>query len=83
VETLLGSGTDIDVAEAEVVINRLAVVTAAEGLPGRDIWLLRLRALLAHARDDHESYRDYRDRYRKMANDLGFEGHMKWAEEMP
>ncbi len=47
----------------------------------RDIWLLRLRALLAQAQSD-DNYRDYRDRYRKMANDLGFEGHMQWAEEM-
>ncbi len=26
---------------------------------------------------------DYRDRYRKMADELGFEGHMAWAEAMP
>jgi adenylate cyclase len=36
-----------------------------------EIWLLRLRALLA------------RDRYRALATSLGFEGHMKWAEAMP
>ena len=29
------------------------------------------------------AYRDYRDRYRKMAQTLGFEGHMAWAEAMP
>jgi adenylate cyclase len=28
-------------------------------------------------------YRDYRDNYRKMATDLGFEDHMAWAEAMP
>jgi adenylate cyclase len=28
------------------------------------------------------AYRDYRDRYRAMATELGFEGHMKWAEAM-
>jgi lipocalin len=28
------------------------------------------------------SYRDYRDRYRAMAESLGFEGHMKWADAM-
>jgi hypothetical protein len=27
-------------------------------------------------------YTDYRDRYRKMAAELGFEGHMAWAEAM-
>jgi len=27
-------------------------------------------------------YRSHRDDYRKMANELGFEGHMAWAEAM-
>jgi hypothetical protein len=49
----------------------------------RDIWLLRLRALLARARGDDTTYRDYRDRYRDMATSLGFEGHIAWAEAMP
>jgi hypothetical protein len=49
----------------------------------REIWLLRLRALLAGARGDNTDYRDYRDRYRDMARSLGFEGHMAWAEAMP
>src|SRR4029077_4952953 len=49
----------------------------------RDIWLLRLRALLARARGDETAYCDFRDRYRAMATSLGFEGHMKWAEAMP
>ena len=34
-------------------------------------WLLRLRALLAHAHGDETGYRDYRDRYRAMATSLG------------
>ena len=49
----------------------------------REIWLLRLRMLLARANGDDASYRDYRDRYRETATSLGFEGHMKWAEAMP
>jgi hypothetical protein len=49
----------------------------------RDIWLRRLRALLARARGDEAAYRDYRDHYRAMATSLGFEGHMEWAEAMP
>ena len=48
----------------------------------KGIWLLRLRALLAHAEGNDAAYRDYRDRYRRMANDLGFEGHMQWAAEL-
>jgi hypothetical protein len=49
----------------------------------REIWLLRLRALLARAHGEDSAYRDYRDRYRDMARSLGFEGHIKWAEAMP
>ena len=48
----------------------------------RDIWLLRLRALLAKAHGDEMAYGDFKDRYRAMATSLGFEGHMKWAEAM-
>ncbi len=77
------AGPDADVAEAEAAIERLATAPVDEGLVMRDIWLLRLRALLAQAHGDDAGYRDYRDRYRTMANDLGYEGHMKWAEAMP
>jgi hypothetical protein len=49
----------------------------------RDIWLLRLHALLARAHGDETRYRGYRDRYRDMAETLGFEGHIAWAEAMP
>jgi hypothetical protein len=83
VETLLDRGTEDDVAEAEAATTRLADAPADDGLVIRDIWLLRMRALLARAQGDEDGYRDYRDRYRRMATDLGFEGHMKWAEELP
>ena len=63
--------------------TRLADAPADDGLVMREIWLLRLRALLARAHGDEAAYRDYRDRYRAMATSLGFEGHMKWAEAMP
>ena len=82
-ETLLERGTHGDVAEAEAAIDRLAAALADEGAVIRDVWLLRLRALLAQAHEDEASYRDYRDRYRAIATSLGFEGHMKWAEAMP
>jgi hypothetical protein len=49
----------------------------------REIWLLRLRAMLARARSEDARYRECRDRYRAMAKTLGFEGHTRWAEEMP
>ena len=83
VETLLDRGAEDDVAEAEAAIERLAAAPADDGLVMRDIWLLRLRALLARAHGDDARYREYRDRYRDMATSLGFEGHMKWAEAMP
>ena len=83
VETLLDRGADGDVAEAQAAIDRLAAAPADDGLVIRDIWLLRLRALLARAHGDETAYRDYRDRYRAMATSLGFEGHIEWAEAMP
>jgi class 3 adenylate cyclase len=83
VETLLDRGAESDMAEAEAAIERLAVAPADEGLAIRDIWLLRLRALLAQARSDATAYADFRDRYRDMAKTLGFEGHIAWAEAMP
>jgi hypothetical protein len=83
VETLLDRGADGDVAEAEAAIERFAASPANDGLVMREIWLLRLRALLARAKGDDTSYRDFRDRYSAMATSLGFEGHMAWAEAMP
>ena len=83
VETLLDRLADGDVAEAEAAIERLAAAPADEGLVIRDIWLLRLRALLAKAHGDENAYRDYRYRYRALATSLGFEGHIAWSEEMP
>jgi hypothetical protein len=83
VETLLDRRADGDVAEAEAAIERLASAPAEESLVIRDIWLLRLRALLARAHGDAAAYTHLRDRYRDMATSLGFEGHIAWAEAMP
>jgi class 3 adenylate cyclase len=83
VDTLLDRGAESDVAEAEAAIERLASASADDGLVMRDIWLLRLRALLARAHGDDAAYADFRDRYRAMARTLGFEGHIAWAEAMP
>jgi hypothetical protein len=83
VDTLLDRGAKSDVAEADAVIERLASASADDVLVMRDIWLLRLRALLARAHGDAEAYNQLRDRYRDMARTLGFEGHIDWAEAMP
>ena len=61
VETLLDRGTEGYVAEAEAAIERLASAPADEGLVMREIWLLRMRALLARAHGDDTAYRDDRD----------------------
>jgi hypothetical protein len=82
-ETLLDRGAESDVTEAEAAIGRLAAAPADEGLVMRDIWLLRLRALLARAHGDAATYAHFRDRYRDMATSLGFEGHIACAEAMP
>jgi class 3 adenylate cyclase/energy-coupling factor transporter ATP-binding protein EcfA2 len=83
VEMLLERGAEGDVAEANSAIDRLATFLAEEGSLLRDIWLLRLRALLARAHGDDISYREYRDRYRDTAKTLEFEGHIAWAATMP
>src|SRR4029077_8052042 len=83
VETLLDRGAERDVAEAEAAIERLAAAPADEGLMLRQIWLQRLRALLARAQGDVGAYTHFRDRYRDMARTHGFEGHIVWAEAMP
>jgi adenylate cyclase len=82
VETLLDRGAEGDIAEAKAAIAKLEAAPA-EGSVIRDVWLLRLRALLARARGDEAAYCQYRDRYRDTATSLGFEGHMQWAEAMP
>jgi len=83
VEALVQRAGEADLGEAEAVIERLAAAPADEGLVLREIWLLRLRALLARAHGDAAAYTDLRDRYRDMAKSLGFDGHIAWAEAMP
>lgn len=83
VETLLDRGTKGDVAEAEAAIERVAAAPADGNLVMREIWLHRMRALLARAHGDARAYTHFRDRYRDMARTLGFDGHVAWAEAMP
>ena len=83
VETLLDRGAVDDVAEAGVAVDRLPVAPADEGLVMRDIWSLRLRALLARSRDDADAYTHFLDDHREMAKTLGYEGHIAWAATVP
>jgi adenylate cyclase len=82
VEALLNRGARGDLDEAQAAIDRLAADPTDPGYVVNDIWLLRMRSLMAQARGEDATYRDYRDRYRKMAADLGFEGHMAMAQAM-
>ncbi|WP_276207058.1 adenylate/guanylate cyclase domain-containing protein [Mycobacterium alsense] len=82
VEALVKRGADQDLDDAKVAIDRLAAAPTDPGYVVNDVALLRLRALLAQAHGDAESYRDYRDRYRAMAKSLGFQGHMALARAM-
>jgi hypothetical protein len=81
VETLLDRGTDSDLVEAEAAIERL-VAAPTEVTVVHDIWLLRLRALVARAHNDNASYRDLVERYQAMAKSRDYEGHIDWAEAM-
>jgi class 3 adenylate cyclase len=83
VEALIERGADADVVEAATAVERLAAAPADEGLVIREVWLVRLRALLARAQGDDAAYAHFRDRYRDMAKTLGFDGHIAWAEGMP
>ena len=82
VQALLRRGGAADLREAQEAIDRLAAVPTDPGFVLHDLWLLPMRAAEARARGDDLAYRNYRDRYRAMANSLGFEGHISWAEAM-
>lgn len=81
-ETLLERGNDTDVDEAAAAIDWLASASHGECPAALEVILLRLRALLARARGDEQTYRDLAAGYRAMAKSLGFEGHLALAETM-
>ncbi len=82
VESLLQRGHEPDVAEAKAAIDRLAAVPTDPGFVLHELPLLRLRALLARVHGDEATYEEFRDRYRSMAESLGFEGHIAIAHAM-
>jgi adenylate cyclase len=47
-----------------------------------DVWLLRMRALLAECRGDQAAYLQWVDRYRDGASSFGFAGHVAMADQM-
>ncbi|KUI11555.1 cyclase [Mycobacterium sp. GA-1285] len=82
VEALLERGAEGDLAEAQQAISRLADRQAEDDSAMLAITLLRLRALLSRAHGNEAVYRDLVNRYRRLAESLGFEGHLAWADEM-
>ena len=83
VEKLLVRSGDGDIDAAEAAVDRLAAALPHAGETFTASVVLRLRALLARAHGDQTGYREYRDRYRAVASDLGFDRPMRWVEEMP
>jgi hypothetical protein len=82
VDTLVNGGDDDDLAEAERAIDLLVSWQGDSGSAVVNVTELRLRALLAGARDDGVAYRALAERYRAMAESLGFDGHIAWARSM-
>jgi adenylate cyclase len=82
VEALLQRAGDMDLVAAQAAIDRLAAVPTEPEFVLHEVFLLRLRALVAQAHGDAATYRSYRDRYKGMARSLGFEGHIAMAEAM-
>jgi adenylate cyclase len=79
VETLLSRGGEADLQEAQTAIERLAAAPNHD-MVDREIYLLRLRALLAGARGDEAAHRDLLQQYRAMATKLGRLGHMAMSD---
>ncbi|HEY0228856.1 MAG TPA: AAA family ATPase [Mycobacterium sp.] len=82
VEVLLARGLDRDLAEADAVIAQWASVMSELGVTLYEVWSLRMRAQLAHARKEESSYQELRERYRRKSAELGFEGHISLAASM-
>jgi adenylate cyclase len=82
VESLLQRGGSADIQAAQAEIERLAAVPTDAGFVWHEIFLVRLRALLARTNGDEAGYRLLADRYRSMAIELDYEGHVAMAEAM-
>jgi adenylate cyclase len=80
-ESLLRRGADADLQKAEAAVESLAAV-ANSGYRLYDLFLRRLRALLARARGDEARFRGFVDSYREMAEALDIKRHIAIANEM-
>ncbi|ODR17110.1 ATP-binding protein [Mycolicibacterium porcinum] len=82
VEMLLDAASEDDMDEARRLLERISDLVSSLDSVILDVILLRLRALLAQSHGDDVAFRDLAARYRTMAEDLGFEGHIDWSEAM-
>ena len=82
VELLLERGGPDDLIAAAEAVDRFAAESNAAGVAIYDVALLRLRAVVARACGNENEYREYVDRYRAMAREFDFDGHIAMAESM-
>jgi adenylate cyclase len=82
VESLLQRGESADIEAAQAEIERLVGVHTDAGFVWNEIFTIRLRALLSRANGDEANYRLFADRYRSMAIELDYAGHIAKAEAM-
>jgi len=73
VQLLVRRGSDGDQHKAQAAIDRLAAVPTDPGFVLHELPLLRSRALLALARGDENSYRDFLDQHRVKATAAGYD----------
>ncbi len=82
VETLAERGSEGDLTEADEAIHWLASLPAGQGSAMCEIVVLRLTALLCKARGDMVAGAEAVNRYRALAESLGFERHIDWARSL-
>ncbi|PEG38199.1 cyclase [Mycolicibacterium agri] len=82
VDALLRRGLPGDVVLAQAAVDELAATPTEPVYLYHELPLLRLNAMLASARSDHERYRHFRDRYRARAEETGMLGHIAIANAM-
>jgi adenylate cyclase len=80
VESLLARGRSTDLDDAQRALDTLAAVPTDPDFVLYQLPLLKMRALLARARDDARGYRTYADRYMAMAQALGFDDQVATAQ---
>jgi adenylate cyclase len=73
VELLLRRGSPGDQHEAQAAVDRLAAVPTDPGFLPHELPLMKMRAQLAQACGDNQTYREFLDNYRATAIAAGFE----------